>query len=58
MAIFIGFGFWGLYEYVPEEFLTAPAVLAVTAAVLAAVFALGREDMRRLAVQRQAAEPE
>jgi putative Ca2+/H+ antiporter (TMEM165/GDT1 family) len=47
-VIFIGFGFWGLYEYVPEEHLTTPAVAAGIGAVLLAVYVLGRDDFRRL----------
>ena len=48
-VIFIGFGFWGLYEYVPGEYFTAPVVLSVIAEVLLAVYVLGKDDVRRLA---------
>ncbi len=46
--IFIGFGFWGLYEYLPEDVLTAPIIVAGIAAVALAVCGLGRNDLRRL----------
>ena len=54
--IFIGFGFWGLCEYVPEEFLTAPAVVAGIGSVLLAVYVLGRDDLRKLTGPAQAAD--
>jgi putative Ca2+/H+ antiporter (TMEM165/GDT1 family) len=52
--IFIGFGFWGLYEYLPEDVLTAPIIVAGIAAVALAVYGLGRVDIRRLIEQAQA----
>jgi len=54
--IFIGFGFWGLYEYLPEELLTVPAALSGITAVALAVCWLGRNDLRRLTGQAQAAD--
>lgn len=56
-VIFIGFGFWGLYEYVPKEYHTAPAAVAVIASVSLAVYALGREDIGRLTEKRSAVNP-
>ena len=56
-VLFIGFGFWGLYEYVPEELLTVPAVTAGIGCVLLAVCALGRDDIRRLRGRAPAALP-
>ena len=56
-VLFIGFGFWGLYEYVPEELLTVPAVTAGIGCVLLAVCALGRDDIRRLRKRAPAALP-
>ncbi len=53
--IFICFGFWGLYEYLPEEYLTTPAVASGIAAVLLAVYVLGRDDFRRWTGPAQAA---
>ena len=52
--IFIGFGFWGLFEYLPEDVLTAPVIVAGIAAVALAVTWLGRNDLRRLIGQAQA----
>jgi putative Ca2+/H+ antiporter (TMEM165/GDT1 family) len=52
--IFIGFGFWGLHEYLPEEVLTMPAALSGIAAVALAVCWLGRNDLRRRIGQAQA----
>jgi putative Ca2+/H+ antiporter (TMEM165/GDT1 family) len=51
--IFIGFGFWGLYEYLPEDVLTAPIIVAGITAVALAVCGLGRNDLRRLIGQAQ-----
>jgi putative Ca2+/H+ antiporter (TMEM165/GDT1 family) len=46
--IFILFGFWGLYEYLPEEVLSMPtAVLGIVAVALAAC-RLGWSDIRGL----------
>jgi putative Ca2+/H+ antiporter (TMEM165/GDT1 family) len=52
--IFIGFGIWGLYEYLPEEVLTVPAALSGITAVALAVYWLGRSDLQRLIGQAQA----
>jgi putative Mn2+ efflux pump MntP len=52
--IFIGFGFWGLYEYLPEDVLTAPVMVAGIAAVALAVYWLGRVDIGKLTGQKQA----
>lgn len=49
--IFIGFGFWGLHEYLPEDILTVPLIVAGLAAVALAVYWLGRGDIRRLTGQ-------
>jgi len=49
--IFIGFGFWGLHEYLPEEVLTVPAALSGITAVALAVCWLGRDDIRSLTGQ-------
>jgi len=49
--IFIGFGFWGLHEYLPEAILTVPLIVAGLAAVALAVYWLGRGDIRRLTGQ-------
>jgi putative Ca2+/H+ antiporter (TMEM165/GDT1 family) len=54
--IFIGFGLWGLYEYLPEDVLTVPFVLSGVAAVVLAVYWLGRDDIRRLTGQTKAAD--
>jgi putative Ca2+/H+ antiporter (TMEM165/GDT1 family) len=52
--IFIGFGLWGLYEYLPEDVLTAPVIVAGIAIISLAVYWLGRDDIRRLTGQTQA----
>jgi uncharacterized membrane protein len=52
--LFIGFGIWGLHEYLPEEVLTLPAALSGITAVALAVTWLGRSDLRRLIRQAQA----
>jgi len=49
--IFIGFGFWGLHEYLPEAILTVPLIVAGLAAVALAVYWLGRGEIRRLTGQ-------
>jgi putative Ca2+/H+ antiporter (TMEM165/GDT1 family) len=49
--IFIGFGFWGLYEYLPEDALSFPIVAAGLSVVAMAVYRLGRDDIRRLTGQ-------
>jgi putative Ca2+/H+ antiporter (TMEM165/GDT1 family) len=46
--IFMGFGFWGLYEYLPEDALTFPVIAAGLSVVTMAVYWLGRGDIRRL----------
>ncbi len=46
--IFILFGLWGLYEYLPEEVLNVPVAVSGIAAIALAVFWLGRNDLRRL----------
>jgi len=56
--IFIAFGFWGLYEYLPEEVLTMPAALSGVTAVALAAYGLGRNDLRRLIGQAQAVDAE
>ena len=45
--IFIGFGLWGLYEYLPEDVLTLPGIVAGIAVVALAVYWLGRADAGR-----------
>src|SRR5512137_1102784 len=55
-VIFILFGFWGLYEYLPENVLTVPLVLSGVAAVVLAVYWLGRDDLRRLTGQTKASD--
>lgn len=55
-VIFILFGFWGLYEYLPDSILTLPVVISGIAAVSLAVYWLGRKDLRRLTGQAQAAD--
>jgi putative Mn2+ efflux pump MntP len=52
--IFILFGFWGLYEYLPEDVLTLPVIISGIAVVALAVYWLGRDDIRRLTRQTQA----
>ena len=52
--IFIGFGLWGLYEYLPEDVLTVPVSVSGIAAIALAVYWLGRDDIRRLTGQTQA----
>jgi len=52
--IFILFGLWGLYEYLPEDVLTAPAIAAGIAVVALAVYGIGRDDIRKLTGQTQA----
>jgi putative Ca2+/H+ antiporter (TMEM165/GDT1 family) len=56
--IFIGFGLWGLYEYLPEDVLTAPVIVAGIAIISLAVYWLGRNDLRRLTGQEQAMDAE
>ena len=56
--IFIAFGFWGLYEYLPEEVLTVPAALSGVTAVALAACGLGRNDLRRLVGKAQAVDAE
>lgn len=52
--IFIGFGLWGLYEYVPEDVLSLPIALSGIVAIATAVYWIGRDDVRNLARQIRA----
>jgi putative Ca2+/H+ antiporter (TMEM165/GDT1 family) len=52
--IFILFGLWGLYEYLPEDVLNVPVAVSGLAAIALAVYWLGRDDIRRLTGQTQA----
>lgn len=52
--IFILFGLWGLYEYLPEDVLNVPVAVSGLAAIALAVYWLGRKDIRRLTGQTQA----
>jgi putative Ca2+/H+ antiporter (TMEM165/GDT1 family) len=54
--IFILFGLWGLYEYLPEDVLTVPVIVAGVAAIVLAVYWLGRNDLRKLTGQVRAAD--
>jgi Ca2+/H+ antiporter, TMEM165/GDT1 family len=49
--IFIGFGLWGLYEYLPEDVLNVPVAVSGIAAITLAVCWLGLDDIRRLTGQ-------
>ena len=49
--IFIGFGLWGLYEYLPEDVFNVPVAVS---GIAVAVCWLGRNDIRRLTGQTQA----
>ncbi|MHB8771243.1 MAG: TMEM165/GDT1 family protein [Syntrophales bacterium] len=46
--IFVGFGVYGLYEYLSAELLSAPVVVGGLALVLCSVAFLGRDDLARL----------
>jgi hypothetical protein len=46
--IFIFFGAYGLYEYMPSHLLTAPVVIGGLALIIAAVVLLGRGDLVKL----------
>jgi putative Ca2+/H+ antiporter (TMEM165/GDT1 family) len=54
--IFIGFGLWGLYEYLPEDVLNVPVAVSGIAAIALAVYWLGWDDIRRLTGQTKAPE--
>ncbi len=56
--IFIGFGLWGLYEYLPEDVLNVPGAVSGIAAIALAAYWLGRKDIRRLTGQEQAVDAE
>ncbi len=46
--IFILFGVYGLYEYLPRELLTVPTVIGALLVIVASVMITGRGDVARL----------
>lgn len=56
--LFIGFGIWGLYEYVPAEFWTLPIIAGSSALLLAAMYFLARNATPPVSEQVICAVPE
>jgi putative Ca2+/H+ antiporter (TMEM165/GDT1 family) len=46
--IFIFFGLYGLYEYLPADFLTVPVIIAGLTAIVVVAYILGRGDFKRI----------
>lgn len=46
--IFIFFGLYGLYEYIPSEMLTLPAIIGTLTFILVSAIFLGRGDVHKI----------
>lgn len=46
--IFIFFGLYGLYEYLPAHVLTVPVIIAGLTVIAVATYILGRGDFKRI----------
>lgn len=56
--LFIGFGIWGLYEYVPADFWTVPILVGSSLLLLAAMYFLARNATPPVSEQVICAVPE